>query len=285
MDLRPGRVLDERFVVVEPIARGGLASIHRARDLEDPGSPVVIKALHAIYAGIPEVRARLAREADLSRRLGAEVGAPLRGAGVVDERPYLAFDLLVGHTLKALGARGAWPLHRAVKVIDSLLARLDVLHRAGYVHRDVKPANVIVGPDDTAYLIDLDSTASFGARRRGVARLAPLGQGSFAYSAPEQWDERTPPDARADLYSVGMLLFELCAGRRPVAVDPAAPLDAPVHRAPPRLAAPVSSALADVVARALDPDPLRRPPSAAAMRDALAATPEAERHHHARSSP
>ena len=276
-----GTRLRERFRVVRWRAEGGLSTVYLGAD-ERRRDAVAIKVLHAAYSGLPVIRMRFAREAELAMQLGARIGAAARGTGLVAGRPFLVLDFLDGGTLRdQLGTTGPLAALDAVRVADRLLARLALLHAEGFVHHDLKPAHVLAS--GTA-LLDLGSALPLGAPFDATGC-------SPAYGAPEQWREGALTDPRADLYSVGVMLFEMLTGRRPFVIDASQPLSSWEERKEPTVQSlgwagtpgrPEADAEADadadaalpnaiiaIVLRALAPDPGARFASAAAMREAL----------------
>lgn len=275
-----GTVLDERFRLQEHIADGGLAAVYRGTDVRQPG-PVAIKIVHALYAGLPWVRQRFAREATLAARIGQRVGAASRGQGQLSgtDRTWLALDFVGGATLRERLRRGGASVKlrpvEAAGIAVGLLARLQVLHAEGHVHRDLRPANVILAGAGSVRLIDLHGAVPIGALPGPDEPELP--QGHPAYAAPEQWRDDVAAEPRADLYAVGAILFEALCGRRPFTGDVPALIDAHEKRTPPRpraFAATASEELEKVLLKALAKSPAERWTSARAMREALEATPE-----------
>ena len=272
-----GKRLRDRFRVVARRAEGGLSAVYLGAD-ERRRDAVAIKVLHAPYAGLPAVRQRFAREAELALRLGGRIGAAGRATGLISGRPFLVLDFLDGPTVRErLAGHGRLSVEEAARTADRLLARVALLHAEGFVHHDLKPAHVLAG--GTA-LLDLGSALPIGAPVESTGC-------SPAYGAPEQWRDGARADPRADLYSVGVMLFEMVTGRRPFVIDPAAPLGTWEQRDLPVLVPPrsdvdgahevgddggvdVPPALGDAVLRALAADPSARFASAEAMRAALA---------------
>ena len=263
-----GAVLQRRFRVEALLAEGGLAAVYRAVDRRRPEAPVVVKVLLSLYADLPEARRCFRWGADLTRRFGAAVGAPLRGEGQTRGRPWVALDLLPGESLKERMRRGLLPTADAVAILDGLLDRVAVLHAAGIVHRDLKPAHVQLTGDGVR-LLDLDAACPAGEARAPGAHL-PFG--SPAWTAPEAWADDALADPRGDLYSIGVMAFELLVGRRPFVGDPmevlAAHAEQPVP-SPRSLGAALSPELEAWLMRSVEKDPARRFPSAEAMRAAL----------------
>lgn len=266
-ELAPGTLVGGRFRVRAPRAAGGASTVYLAVD-EQLGSAAALKVVQTGWADLTAVRPRFEREAGLSLRLGARLGAAGRAQGTHKGLPYLALDFIDGPTLRErLAAQGPLAPREALAVTRRLLGRLSVLHAEGLAHLDLKPAHVMAGG---ATLLDLGSALPLGAPREAVG-ISP------AYAAPEGWGEEAAADPRGDVYAAGILLFEMVSGRRPFRLDREAPLSSLARRPPPDhelLGACGSGALAAVVGRALDPDPAARFGDAEALLAALEAVGE-----------
>lgn len=218
----------------------------------------------------PAARARFAREAAALAALRHPGLVALLDHGIDDELgPYLVLPLLPGVTVRALAAGRALGPEAAVLIAQPIAAAVAALHAAGYVHRDVKPDNVMAGPDGALTLIDLGL-----AWREGMPRLTETGVavGSVGYMSPEQLEGRAV-GAATDVWAVGAMLYELCGGQRPFARGRAGEEAAATLLGSfpplPSLDRRAGDDLAALVARCLDATPAARP-TAAALADALA---------------
>ena len=243
------------------------------REGDPPGRPVVVKRLHRELARRPAHVERFIEEARTARLFSHpnlvrafDAGAVARGgegneAAVPDH--YIAMDLVAGPNLSQLAARGPVPPGAALRVAADLLAGLAHMHAEGVVHCDVTPTNVLVGPE-RALLTD------FGVTNR-LGEAQPEVRGTTAYMSPEQ-ARGLPVDARSDLFSAAVVLWELVA-RRPLFMRPAPYLTlvAVVEEEVPPLGDPSLAAVEEILRRALAKDPAERWPDAAAMAAALAA--------------
>jgi serine/threonine protein kinase/tetratricopeptide (TPR) repeat protein len=205
-------VLDDRFVVEEPIRRGGAGIVHRALD-RLTGGPVAIKILHD--PNDQEQVARFAREASMI--VGISHEAIVRGVASGRDptgRPYLAMEWLEGEPLDVVLRRGPLDASDVVFLGERVATALSVVHAHGIVHRDLKPANVMLidGRPDLATLIDFGAARQFEAEQAWTESGALVGTPS--YMAPEQASSAATVDARADLFSLGCVLFECATGRR-----------------------------------------------------------------------
>src|SRR5688572_4270250 len=246
---------------IEAVAgRGGMGVVYRATELS-LGRPVALKLLTPERARDREFRERFQRESRMAASIDHPNVIPVYAAGEHDGSLYLVMRYVAGTDLHALlRGRGAVEPERAAELVAQVAAALDAAHAAGLVHRDVKPANVLLAGEH-AYLSDFGLTRLAGSD----TSLTESGRwiGTVEYSSPEQLrGERT--DARADVYSLGCVLFAALLGRPPFAngTVPATML-AHLHDAPPRPSALGAPAEFDrVMARALAKRPDDRYPSA-----------------------
>ena len=271
---RIGQVLDGRFRLDAAIGRGAMAEVYQALDLETSAF-VALKVLRHTAVEDAVSLARFAREAEVQAKLRHRNVAALLATGVTDKHePYLALELLRGKSLRSvLKAEGRIPARRAASYAFQALQGLAAVHDAGVLHRDLKPANIMLepspGPIDRVVLID------FGfATFEGSAKLTLQGTvvGSLTYIAPERL-RGEPTDQRADLYAIGVILFELLAGRPPFTADDDFDLiEQHLEVEPPHLQSidpELPGALDDVLARALAKQPAKRFSDALDMAAAL----------------
>jgi hypothetical protein len=254
-------VLPDRYANVERIGVGGMGEIFRAEDTA-LGRTVAIKVLAERYAADESVRARFTREALAAARLSAAPNAvTIFDVGEADGRPYFVMELLPGGSLAdRLAEEGAPPPARAIAWLEDAARALDAAHDLGIVHRDLKPANVMLDGRGRARITD------FGLAIAVDAAAGCAGEGTPAYMAPEQL-EGGEATARSDVYSLGLVLYELFTGRR--AFDPPSPAATPRRPPTPSLPASPSSLVEGIdasidraILRCLDRDPARRPASA-----------------------
>jgi WD40 repeat protein len=262
--------------VIESLAgAGGMGVVYRASDPE-LGRQVAVKLIAPQRAEDPRFRELFVRESLVAAGLEHPNVIPIYRAGEDEGRLYIAMRYVEGASLQDLiGERGRVPPGRAARVIARVADALDAAHARGLVHRDVKPANVLIADpdgDEHVYLTDFGLSAGMSAGPDG----APGGwAGTLAYLAPEQI-RGGAVDARTDVYALGCVLFHALAGRPPFATDDeAAALEAHLTQAPPRLAdaAPdLPPALDEVVRRAMAKRPEDRFETAGELgRAALAA--------------
>ena len=267
---RVEQVLAARYVLGGELGAGGMARVVRARDLV-LDRDVAVKLLPAGVVD-PATRERFRREARWTASFAHPNAVAVFDAGEDRGQLYLVMELVDGPSLAAvLASRGRLSVADALCVADAVLAALDAAHAAGIVHRDVKPANVLLGPGGQVKLAD------FGIARRLDDLALDLTAahtvlGTPRYTSPEQlagW----PATAASDLYAVGVVLYEALAGYPPFDGASAAVVAAAHQVAPtPDVAAArpdVPPAVAGAVSRALAKDPAARFPTAGAMRAAL----------------
>ena len=265
------RVLGGRYRLRSRLAAGGMGAVWAAEDLV-LGREVAVKLLGEALASDRLAALRLRREARAAGRLVHPGIARVLDLGEDGGRPYLVMELLHGESLAARLARvGPLAPVEAVRVVAAAADALEAAHRAGIVHRDVKPGNVFVTGDGGVKLLDFGIASAAGDTAVTGGDLL----GTAAYLAPERvlGHDATPA---ADVYALGVLLYELLAGRPPFAGDTGTALAmAHVHAqpAPLRSVAPqVPPALAAGCEQALAKDPAARPPSAAALAALLRST-------------
>jgi tetratricopeptide (TPR) repeat protein len=198
------------------LGRGGMGVVYSARAAD--GRSVAIKVLGAAGAGAVE---RFAREMRLLASLGeAEGFIPLLDSGTHAGRLFLVMPLLEGGTLGAKLARGPLPLAEAVSLAVSLAKALGKAHERGIVHRDLKPENILLGRDGRAYVADLGLAKHWrtdvpGASVGDALSVAGSFAGTPGYMAPEQLDDAREAGPAADVFALGVILYEALAGERP----------------------------------------------------------------------
>lgn len=213
LDAMSGRVLDGRYRIGSRIARGGMASVYEALDLRLHRT-VAVKVMHAGLGDDSDFAARFVREARAAARLAHPHVVAVYDQGDDDGTVFLAMELVPGHTLRdTIGKEAPMPPARALAVLDPVVSALAAAHRAGIVHRDVKPENVLIGDDGSTKVADFGLAKAVGTDTQHTATGGVL-IGTVSYLAPELVADGTS-DARADVYAVGVLLYELLTGRKP----------------------------------------------------------------------
>lgn len=255
----------------EIIGTGGMGQVARATDTR-LGRDVALKVMHPSTATDDEYRARFQREAAIVARLTDPHVIPIHGYGEIDGRLYLDMRLVEGRNLAQLFDRGRLQVSRTLDVLSQIGDALDSAHRAGLVHRDVKPSNILVDPRGFAYLVDFGIAASVTQQD-----LTATGQivGSASYMAPERLQAPPRSDARSDVYSLACVLYQGLTGSKPfVAGEQVQLISAHLHAPPPSLRqhrSDLPAALDRVVRSGMAKDPADRPASAPALMDAARA--------------
>lgn len=216
-DPRIGRVLAERYRIDGLLGEGAIGVVYRGIREADQ-TPVAIKFLHPPWAKLAEYRARFVREARLLAKLKHPSLVQVLDFGDEGETPYLVMELLQGQTLRTVMQQGLIDFDRVVHIIAEVLSVLVLAHSEGVVHRDLKPDNVMLL--NTASRQELVKVFDFGLAfaddQPGGQRLTEPNsvRGTPLYMAPEQCRGK-PVTAASDVYSVGVMLFELLTGRVP----------------------------------------------------------------------
>ncbi len=266
-----GRVLDGRYRIRTRIARGGMSTVYSAVD-ERLDRLVAIKVMSSGLSADPAFADRFTREARASAKLAHINTVAVFDQGEDHGHVFLVMELVTGRTLRdLLRERGRLSPAEAVSIMEPVLAALTVAHRAGLVHRDVKPENILLSDDGVVKVADFGLARAVGTE--GAATRTGLMMGTVAYCSPEQVT-RGNTDQRSDVYSAGVVMFELLTGQTPYLGDSAmAVAYQHVHSrvpAPSSLVEGIAPQLDDLVVRATDSDPAGRPVDAGAFLAELA---------------
>ena len=268
MKLEPGITIDGRYRLESRLGSGGMADVWRARDTE-LGRDVALKLLHENFARDTEFVERFRREASSAAGLQHQNVVSVFDRGSYEDSYYISMELVEGSSLRELIDQGL-EIEEAVEVTRQMLAAAAFAHEHGIVHRDLKPMNVLIDREGRIRVTD------FGIARAGGSEITRTGSvmGTAQYLSPEQAQgmEVTPT---TDIYSIGIILFEMLCGRVPFDGDNAVAIamkqvgeEPPV---PSSINPKVSPALDAIVLKALAKDPAQRFQSAAEMAAALEA--------------
>lgn len=262
-----GRLVDHRYEITDRIARGGMATVYRALDrrLE---RIVALKVMHPHFGDTADVTARFRREARAAARLTHPGVVAVYDQGYTDDLQYLTMEYVDGTNLRAVLRRdGALTVGESLRIIEDVLDALGAAHRADLVHRDMKPENILLTAHGEVKVAD------FGlARAVSEATVASSGSllGTVAYLSPEIVTDGDA-DARADVYAVGAMLYELLTGHQPFSGDtPIQVAYQHVHSTVPPPSEDVlwlPYAVDELVATLTAHDPADRPQDAAAARE------------------
>src|SRR6476660_1179959 len=255
------RVFDGRYRVIRKLGTGGMANVYLAED-QELGRRVAIKLLDERHAQDDQFIERFRREAESAAGLSHPNVVSIYDRGETEGTYYIAMEYLEGKTLKELLlARGPPPVRVAIDYTRQILSALEFAHRHGIVHRDIKPHNVVVAPDGRLKVTD------FGIARSGSSQVTEAGSiiGTAQYLSPEQ-AQGAPVHPSSDLYSVGIVLYEMLTGAVPFTGETALEIAmkhlSAVPEPPSRKRAPelgeVPHELDLVVLRALAKDPADR---------------------------
>jgi serine/threonine protein kinase len=267
-ELQTGKVLDDRFVISEPISRSGMATIYQAQDLLNDKQVVAVKVPHLRYESDPNFFSRFQREEEIGRKLDHPF--LLKFIPVEKKsRPYIVTEYLRGGTLAhLLNALRPLPEKDGLRIASLLCEALQHMHERGVVHRDLKPGNIMICRDRTIRLMDFGIASSADFKKITLQGVTAT-MGTPDYMSPEQVKNQRG-DERSDIYSLGAVLYEMLTGVVPfhddncwvsmnnrVTGDPIAPR---------KLNPNLSPQAEEIILHAMQRDPAKRYPTAAAMK-------------------
>lgn len=258
----------KQYEITSRLGAGGMGEVYLATDTK-LGRQVALKFLPREFANDPARRKRLELEARSASSLDHPNILTIYDIDEYEGRSFIAMAYVEGKTLKERLAMGRLPMDEAIRFTIQIASGLGAAHARGIIHRDVKPDNVMIGTDERARLAD------FGlAKLKESSGLTERGStvGTVGYMSPEQV-QGLPVDARSDVFSLGIILYELLTGKRPFAAEhAAAALYSIVHETPPpvrQVNPDVPAEIARIVDRALAKNPPDRYPDAGAMESEL----------------
>jgi len=265
-----GLLVDERYRVTRRLARGGMATVYVAQD-ERLDRPVALKVMHPHLADSDAFVERFRREARSAARIVHPGVVSVFDQGVVTGQGFLVMELIDGTNLRQLlRAQGAFTIPQALRYTTDTLEALRAAHRVGVIHRDIKPENILVPSDGPAKVTD------FGlARAASEVSMSSTGNmlGTVAYIAPEI-ATTAEADARSDIYSVGIMLYEMLTGAVPWAGE--SPLQIASHHVSDDVPSPsaaqpwIPREIDDLVAALTAREPANRPADASDAIDLVA---------------
>ena len=265
-----GLLVDERYRVTRRLARGGMATVYIAQD-ERLERPVALKVMHPHLADSQDFVVRFRREARSAARIVHPGVVSVFDQGVITGQGFLVMELIDGTNLRQLlRAQGAFTIPQALRYTTDILEALRAAHRVGVIHRDIKPENILVPTEGPAKVTD------FGlARAASEVSMSSTGSmlGTVAYIAPEI-ATTAEADARSDIYSVGIMLYEMLTGSVPWAGE--SPLQIATHHVSDDVPSPseaqpwIPREIDDLVAALTARDPASRPADASDAIDLVA---------------
>jgi hypothetical protein len=277
------RIVDNKYRIEQLLGRGGMGAVYRARDMR-LDRLVALKVVRPELLGDPEARRRFRREAQIVARLQHPSIVAVYDYGTFpDGGAYLVMELVRGEDLRrVLQREGRIEADRALRILTSVCTAIEAAHREGVLHRDLKPENILLpGGKVDVKVLDFgvakvmedrrDAAPAVGAESATLLTAAGMIVGTPAYMAPEQF-HGMPADARTDVFSLGIIAYEMLSGELPFGRGSLAEVVlAQARGVRPMPEAVVPPALDRAVRAALDPDPDRRPASAQAFAHLLGA--------------
>src|ERR1700710_442816 len=276
-------VLGERYEIGGVLGRGGMAEVHRGRDLR-LGREVAVKVLRSDLARAPSFQVRFRREAQASASLNHPAIVAVYDTGedrtATGATPYIVMEYVEGETRRAVPRReGYLRPERAMALAADICGALDFSHRNGIVHRDVKPGNVMITPQGTVKVMDFGIARAVSDSAATMTSTAAV-IGTAQYLSPEQ-ARGEGVDARSDVYSLGCLLYELCTGAPPFTGDSPVSVAYQHVREDPKTPSSINPAIPPeldaILMKAMSKNPANRYQSAAEMRADLLRAPAGQR--------
>src|SRR5260370_25243239 len=256
--LEPGSMLGERYEILQLLGQGGMGAVYKARDIELERT-VALKVIRSDLASTPEILRRFKQELILAREGTHRNVIRICDLGKASGVRYITMEYVEGRDLRALlHDKGKLTPEEAVPIFLQIAAALDAAHHAGVVHRDLKPQNIMVDKDGRVYVMDFGVARSLDTP--GMTQTGAL-MGTPEYMSPEQ-AKGMKADARSDLFSMGIIFYEMLSGASPFKADTAM---ATMFKRTQERAVPLAEAgsgvpvvLSDIVAKCLEIDPEKR---------------------------
>ncbi len=263
MNINPGTIIAQ-YTILEKIGAGGMGEVYLAEDAK-LNRRVALKFLPVELIADDSARSRFVREAQAVATLDHPNIVTVFEVGDADSRPFFAMQYVEGQSLKEMITAGPLPIDEVISIASALCQGLKHAHERGIIHRDIKPANILINNDGRPMIVD------FGlADIVGDATLTQAGStmGTLGYMSPEQIEGKSL-DARTDIFSLGVVFYEMLTGVQPFKSESqASTISAILHRSPQNISSlrgDVPAGISEVIGNAIDKDLETRYPSAAAM--------------------
>src|SRR5690242_3810528 len=253
----PGRVIANRYEILELLGEGGMGAVFKAMDRQLERL-VALKVIRPELAGNPQVLRRFKQELLLARQVTHKNVIRIFDLGVADGLHFITMDFVQGRDLNALMEDRRFTPEETVKIIRQVAEALDAAHTESVIHRDLKPHNIMLTDNGKVYVMDFGLARS--VENSGLTRTGAL-LGTPTYMSPEQ-AKGTAVDFRSDLFSVGVILYEMLTGEVPYKADTVMGMllkrtqELPV--APAKVNAAIPAVLSDIVMKCLAIDPANR---------------------------
>ncbi len=261
----PGDVVASRYRIVSLLGQGGMGEVYRADDIK-LGQTVALKFLSPLFAFDPHWLGRLHTEVRIARGVTHPNVCRVYDIAEAESGTFVSMEYIDGEDLSMLLRRiGRLPRRKATEVARQLCEALSAAHDCGVVHRDIKPANIMIDGRGRARITDFGIAASIDSSQKKASAA-----GTPGYMAPEQ-HLGEPATTRSDIYSLGLVLYELFTGHRPFGepVLPGDPAGGPLATPPTQFVPDLDRSIEDLLLRCLNPDPEGRPASARELMESL----------------
>jgi serine/threonine protein kinase len=265
-EIPKGELIDKKYLVQKMIGRGGMGSVYEVQDVINNRS-IALKILHQM-AGEDDSEQRFLREFEMLSKITHPAILKVYGWGRYQNQLYYAAELISGRDLKSeVKRRGPWPAEEAAKLVATIADALSVAHGTGVVHRDIKPHNIMLANDGTIRLLDFGVARKSGA---GMETLTKTGMivGTPEYMSPEQFGTNKV-DERSDIYSLGVVLYEMLTGNVPFGGETPVAIALKVIQQTPESPQTIRKDIPDwidrIVVKCLDKDPQKRYTNAAEL--------------------
>ena len=211
--LDPGAIIANRYRIISQLGSGGMGSVYLASDCDVDNQLVAIKILSVLSSHDEVAIERFRQEVFLARKLTHENIVSVFDFGATDEaHHFLVMEYVRGRSLAVMLRDGPMPFDLLLRILFGVARALAVAHASGIIHRDLKPANVMFSKDGVVKLADFGLATSV-LEDKGLTKPEQI-LGTASYMSPEQW-MKGPVDARSDIYSFGLLAYELATGKKP----------------------------------------------------------------------